>query len=140
MAKSKDAPKDVQATPTMEVNPLVPDTIPQPLILTDAGLKIATKELACVANHIELTPDVAVTTLDTMCASTDYPGVVKWSLIATLYQSFDAGRHRGRAVRRGGGRRAGGVRGDAVPLAARQRDQPEVVRRADPAAVLADQR
>jgi hypothetical protein len=69
---------------------------PQPLILTDASIKISDdgtvaglKELACLANHIELTPDVAVTTLDTMCGSKDYPGTVKWALIATLYQSFD---------------------------------------------------
>jgi hypothetical protein len=69
---------------------------PLPLILTDASLKISTdgttavmNELACVANHIELSPDVSVTTLDTMCGSKDYPGTVKWSLIATLYQSFD---------------------------------------------------
>jgi hypothetical protein len=69
---------------------------PLPLILDDASLKIAPGpapavlvELACLTNHIELTPDVAVTTLDTMCGSRDYPGSVKWSLIATLYQSFD---------------------------------------------------
>lgn len=72
-------------------------TEPLPLILTDASLKIGTApdvtslvELACVANHIELSPDISITTLDTMCGSKDYPGVVKWSLIATLYQSFDA--------------------------------------------------
>ncbi|HKE76623.1 MAG TPA: hypothetical protein VKB57_23600 [Acidimicrobiales bacterium] len=46
-------------------------------------------ELACYANHVELSPDVSTTTLDTFCGSTDYPGVVKWSLITTLYQSFD---------------------------------------------------
>ena len=71
--------------------------IPTPLILDDAGLKIgdgatpseALRELACVTNHLELSPDVAVTTLDTMCGSVDYPGNVKWSLVATLYQSFD---------------------------------------------------
>ena len=62
---------------------------PLPLILTDASLKINDVELACVANHIELSPDVTITTLDTMCGSKDYPGVVKWSLVATLYQSFD---------------------------------------------------
>jgi len=69
---------------------------PLPLILTDASLKISTdgtttvmNELACVANHIEISPDVSVTTLDTMCGSKDYPGTVKWSLVATLYQSFD---------------------------------------------------
>ena len=69
---------------------------PLPLILTDASLKISKDgteagltELACVANHIELSPDTSVTTLDTMCGSKDYPGTVKWSLLATLYQSFD---------------------------------------------------
>jgi hypothetical protein len=62
---------------------------PLPLILTDASLTINDNELACVANHIELAPDVSITTLDTMCGSKDYPGTVKWSLVATLYQSFD---------------------------------------------------
>src|SRR4051794_35090273 len=70
--------------------------IPTPLILDDASIKISTDdtranlaELACSANHVELSPDVSVTTLDTMCGSADYPGTVKWSLVATLYQSFD---------------------------------------------------
>jgi hypothetical protein len=62
-----------------------------PLILTNAGLKLNDTELACVVNHIELSPDTSVTTLDTMCGSKDYPGTVKWSLVATLYQSFDPG-------------------------------------------------
>jgi hypothetical protein len=64
---------------------------PLPLILTDASLKINDIELACVTNHIELSPDTTVTTLDTMCGTKDYPGTVKWSLITTLYQSFDVG-------------------------------------------------
>ena len=72
--------------------------VPKPLILTDASLKLgitptaayaALKELACNVSHLELTPDVSVTTIDTMCGSKDYPGTVKWSLIATLIQSFD---------------------------------------------------
>lgn len=64
---------------------------PNPLILNNASLKLGTDltELACVANHIEISPDVSITTLDTMCGSRDYPGVVKWALVATLYQSFD---------------------------------------------------
>jgi hypothetical protein len=62
---------------------------PLPLILDNAGLKINGVELACVTNHLELSPDVSITTLDTMCGSKDYPGTVKWSLVATLYQSFD---------------------------------------------------
>jgi hypothetical protein len=64
---------------------------PMPLILTNAGLKINDVELACLVNHIEISPDVSITTLDTMCGSRDYPGVVKWALVATLYQSFDSG-------------------------------------------------
>jgi SAP domain len=70
--------------------------IPTPLIMNDASLKISTdattvnlKELGCSANHIEIAPDTGVTTLDTMSGSVDYPGVTKWSLVATLYQSFD---------------------------------------------------
>jgi len=69
---------------------------PLPLILDNASLMIAPGpdpavpiELACLTNHIELSPDVSVTTLETMCGARDYPGTVKWSLIATLYQSFD---------------------------------------------------
>ena len=70
--------------------------IPTPVILDDALVQISSddtaanlKELACVTNHLELSPDVAITTLDTMCGSVDYPGAVKWALILTLYQSFD---------------------------------------------------
>lgn len=69
---------------------------PLPLILDDAGLQISTDgteagltELACVTTHIELSPDVSVTTIDTLCGSTDYPGTVKWQLVATMVQSFD---------------------------------------------------
>ena len=64
-------------------------TEPMPLILTDASITIDGNELACVANHVEISPDTNITTLDTMCGSKDYPGVVKWHLVATLYQSFD---------------------------------------------------
>ena len=64
---------------------------PMPLILTNASIIINDNELACVATHVELSPDTSVTTLDTMCGSKDYPGVVKWSLVASLIQSFDVG-------------------------------------------------
>lgn len=71
---------------------------PLPLILTDASLKLSTTgdatglvELACVCSHLELAPDTTVTTVDTMCGSVDYAGVTKWTLTATLVQSFDAG-------------------------------------------------
>jgi len=71
---------------------------PLPLILDDASLQISSddtfanlKELACTTTHLELTPDTTITTVDTFCGSTDYPGVTKWTLTATLVQSFDAG-------------------------------------------------
>ena len=67
-----------------------------PLILDDASLKISTdgtvaglNELRCVTSHLELAPDTAITTVTTFCGSTDYPGVTKWALLATLVQSFD---------------------------------------------------
>lgn len=66
-------------------------TEPMPLILTNASVKIDDVELACVANHVELSPDINITTLDTFCGSRDYPGTIKWSLVLTLYQSFDVG-------------------------------------------------
>jgi hypothetical protein len=64
-------------------------TIPKPLILDDADLLIDGQSLCCVLNHLELNPDVSVVTITTMCGETDYPGTVKWSLVATLIQSFD---------------------------------------------------
>jgi hypothetical protein len=75
-----------------------PATEPLPLILNDASLKISTDdttanlaELACTTSHIEIAPDTTVTTVDTMCGSTDYAGVTKWTLTCTLIQSFDTG-------------------------------------------------
>ena len=63
--------------------------IPRVLILDDADLTIDGETLACVTTHLELTPDVSVVTLTTLCGEVDVPGTIKWSLIATLYQSFD---------------------------------------------------
>jgi hypothetical protein len=63
----------------------------RPVILDNGGLEIDGSELACLLNHIEVTPDVANVELKTMCGTLDYPGAVKWSLKATLYQSFDPG-------------------------------------------------
>ena len=64
---------------------------PKPLILNDASVSIDGVPLDCVTNHVELSPDVSVVTISTLCAETDYPGAVKWSLVLTLLQSFDAG-------------------------------------------------
>jgi hypothetical protein len=70
--------------------------IPLPLILDDAGVSIGDgavtevfTELACVTNHLEIMPDTAVTELTTMCGAAEYPGVTKWALVLTLYQSYE---------------------------------------------------
>jgi SAP domain len=67
-----------------------------PLILIDPSIKISKTdldtgltELACDSSHVEISPDTAVTTVDTFCGSTDYPGITKWALVVTLIQSFD---------------------------------------------------
>ena len=65
--------------------------IPKPLILDNADLLIGGDSLGCSVNHLELNPDVSVVTLTTFCGEVDFPGTVKWTLAATLYQSFDAG-------------------------------------------------
>jgi len=64
---------------------------PMPLILDDASITIDNVALDCVTNHLELSPDVSVVTITTLCGETDYPGAVKWSLVLTLEQSFDVG-------------------------------------------------
>ena len=64
---------------------------PQPVILNDASVSIDGAPLDCVTNHLELSPDVSSVTITTLCGETDYPGAVKWSLVLTLLQSFDAG-------------------------------------------------
>jgi hypothetical protein len=64
---------------------------PLPLILDDASITIDGQTLDCVTNHLELSPDVSLVTITTLCGETDYPGAVKWSLVLTLLQSFDAG-------------------------------------------------
>jgi hypothetical protein len=62
-----------------------------PLILDDASISIDGAALDCVTNHLELSPDVSVVTITTLCGETDYPGAVKWSLVLTLEQSLDVG-------------------------------------------------
>ena len=113
---------DVPTVTTEGVTPMsTPAPEPTPLILTNASVKIDGTELACLANHVELSPDVNITTLDTFCGSRDYPGTAQeWSLVATFYQSFDAGSTEGRSVGCRRGRRAGGLRrGRRLPARSR---------------------
>lgn len=68
--------------------------VPLPLILRDCDILFGDApgdSLKCVCEHLELSPDTATTTVTTFCGETDYPGITKWSLVATFAQSFDAG-------------------------------------------------
>ena len=70
----------------------LPHAEPMPLILTNASIKINGTETGVSSpdarravaryQHDDARHDVR---------SPDYPGIVKWSLVATLYQSFDVG-------------------------------------------------
>jgi hypothetical protein len=72
--------------------------IPTPLVLDDAGLALGDgavtevfADVSCSTSHIEISPDTAVTEINSLCGSLDWPGLTKWSLVATLTQSLDAG-------------------------------------------------
>jgi hypothetical protein len=62
-----------------------------PLILNDGYFELTGVNLRCLVKHLEVAPEVKKVTVTTFCAETDYPGVVKWHLRATLYQDFSAG-------------------------------------------------
>ena len=61
----------------------------QPVILVNPVLTIDSVPLECLMSHVELNPDVTTVTVTTSCGVKDYPGTVKWTLMATLYHSFD---------------------------------------------------
>ena len=61
-----------------------------PLILNDAYFELGGTNLRCLVQHLEVAPENRPVTVTSFCAETDYPGVVKWHLRVTFYQSFDA--------------------------------------------------
>jgi hypothetical protein len=64
----------------------------QPLILNDCYFEMSGVNLRCLVKHLEAGfPENKPVTVTTFCAETDYPGVTKWHLRVTFYQSFDAG-------------------------------------------------
>ena len=72
--------------------------IPTPLVLTDLGIALgdgaATEvfsDVSCSGNHLEISPDTAVTEVESFCGSVDIPGLTKWSLVLTFNQSLDSG-------------------------------------------------
>jgi len=62
-----------------------------PLILNDAYFELGGVNLRCLVQHLEISPENKPVTVTSFCAETDYPGVTKWHLRVTFYQSFDAG-------------------------------------------------
>lgn len=62
-----------------------------PLVLNDAYFELGGVNLRCLVQHLEVTPENKPVTVTSFCAETDYPGVTKWHLKVTFYQSFDAG-------------------------------------------------
>jgi hypothetical protein len=62
-----------------------------PLILNDCYFELGGVNLRCLVRHLEISPENKPVTVTTFCAETDYPGVTKWHLRVTFYQSFDAG-------------------------------------------------
>jgi hypothetical protein len=65
--------------------------VAQPLILNDAYFELQGVNLRCLVQHLEIGPENKPVTVTSFCAETDYPGVTKWHLRVTFYQSFDVG-------------------------------------------------
>ena len=60
-----------------------------PFIADNVLVTLAGKELTCLVNHVEITPDVSDVEITSMCGRKTYPGAVEWQFNATFYQSFD---------------------------------------------------
>jgi hypothetical protein len=69
----------------------VPPTA-NPLILNDCYFEMSGVNLRCLVKHLEAAfPENKPVTVTSFCGETDYPGVTKWHLRVTFYQSFDSG-------------------------------------------------
>ena len=78
-------------TPTLDATG-DPTPVPaSPLILNDAYFELIGVNLRCLVQHLEVSPENKVVTVTSFCSETDYPGVTKWHLRVTFYQSFDPG-------------------------------------------------
>src|SRR5215471_14701015 len=88
MAATKEAPPEVFLTAAGDPTPPAQN----PLILNDGYFELSGTNLSCSVKHLEAVfPEVKQVTVTTFCAETDYPGVVKYHLRATLYQDFSSG-------------------------------------------------
>jgi hypothetical protein len=83
-----DPPEEV--TPFFTGDPVAP--VASPLILNDCYFELTGVNLRCLVKHLEAAfPENKPVTVTTFCSETDYPGVTKWHLRVTFYQSFDSG-------------------------------------------------
>jgi len=80
-------PPEIQATAAGDPTPVTAT----PLILNDAYFELSGVNLRCLVQHLEVSPENKPVTVTSFCAETDYPGVTKWHLRVTFYQSFDVG-------------------------------------------------
>jgi hypothetical protein len=71
------------------------DAVPvaaNPLILNDAYFELSGVNLRCLVKHLEATfAENKPVTVTSLCGEVDWPGVTKYHLRVTFYQSFDAG-------------------------------------------------
>jgi hypothetical protein len=82
-----DTPPEVSLTAAGDPTPPTAN----PLILNDAYFELGGVNLRCLVQHLEVSPENKPVTITSFCAETDYPGVTKWHLRVTFYQSFDVG-------------------------------------------------
>jgi hypothetical protein len=81
-----DGPPEVTLTAAGDPTP----PTAQPLILNDCYFELGGVNLRCLVQHLEIAPENKPVTVTSFCAEIDYPGVTKWHLRVTFYQSFDA--------------------------------------------------
>src|SRR6516225_9771076 len=66
--------------------------VASPLILNDAYFELSGVNLRCLVKHLEAAfAENKPVTVTSFCGEVDYPGVTKYHLRVTFYQSYDAG-------------------------------------------------
>jgi hypothetical protein len=87
-----NATKDPPLLPSLTAagDPVSPPATP--LILNDGYFELGGVNLSCLVKHLEAPfAENKPVTVTTFCSEVDYPGVTKYHLRATLYQTFDPG-------------------------------------------------
>lgn len=88
MTVTESPPPEVELTAVGDPTPPVAN----PLILNDCYFEMSGVNLRCLVKHLEAAfPENKPVTVTSFCGEVDYPGVTKWHLRVTFYQSFDSG-------------------------------------------------